>query len=51
MQFNYAKCEVLRILKNKHPILATYTIGECSIQEVPYIKYLGVTIIFSADLE
>ena len=44
MQFNLMKCEFLRITKRKYPVLATYTIGKNVIQEVNYIKYLGVTI-------
>ena len=45
MPFNFTNnyyCEFLRITK-KHPVLASYKIGECIKQEVPYIKYLGVT--------
>ena len=44
LQFNFNKCEFLRITKRKHPILATYTIGDYVIQEATHIKYLGVTI-------
>jgi len=44
MQFNFTKSEFLRLPRRKHPIFATYTIGECAIQEVTHIKYLGVTI-------
>jgi len=28
LQFNFNKCKFLKIIKRKHPILATYTIGE-----------------------
>jgi len=44
LQFNFNKCEFLRITKRKHPILVTYTIGEYDIQETTHIKYLGATI-------
>ena len=44
MRFNFNKCEFLRLTKRKYPIFATYTIGECAVQEVTHIKYLGVTI-------
>ena len=44
MPFNFTKCEFLRITKRKYPVLASNTIGECIIQEVPYITYLSVTI-------
>ena len=44
MKFNLTKCDFLRITKRKCPISASYTIGECIIQEVSHIKYLGVTI-------
>jgi len=43
MQFNFTKCEFLRLTRRKHPILANYT-GECIIQEATHIKYLIVTI-------
>ena len=41
-EFNPGKCEFLRITKKKQII--QYSIGDCPIQEVPYIKCLGVTI-------
>jgi len=44
IQFNFTKCEFLRVTKRKNPILATYTIGGSVIQEASYVKYLGVTI-------
>ena len=44
MKFNLTKCDFLRITKRKCPIAASYIIGECVIQEVSHIKYLGVTI-------
>ena len=44
MEFNPKKCEFLRITKRKQIIESIYYIGSCPIQEVPFIKYLGVTI-------
>ena len=44
MNFNFTKCDFLRITKRKCPIMASYTIGEYLIQEVSHIKYLRVTI-------
>ena len=44
MEFNPKKCEFLRITKKKQVTQFTYYIGSCPIQEVPFIKYLGVSI-------
>ena len=44
MQFNVTIYDFLRITKRNCPIVASYIIGECIIQEVSHIKYLGVTV-------
>ena len=44
MSFNIQKCEFLRIINKKHPIIAQYTLQNQTIKEVTHAKYLGVTI-------
>ena len=44
IQFNLIKCDFLRMINRKCPIVASHTIGECIIRDLSHIKYLGVTI-------
>ena len=44
MQFNPAKCQVLRVTKKRKPITSTYNIHGVTLEEVTSARYLGVHI-------
>ena len=44
MEFNFQKCELLRITNKKNPLIFNYCIASKSIRQVSQTKYLGVTI-------
>ena len=44
MIFNPSKCKFLRVTNKANPIQMSYYIQNEKIKEVPYAKYLGVTI-------
>ena len=44
MSFNLQKCEFLRIMHKKNPIVVQYTLHDNAVHEVTHAKYLGVVI-------
>ena len=42
MEFNIAKCNVLRIIIRRVPIIFNYTLHGCYLDEIASTKYLGV---------
>ena len=42
MSFNLQKCEFLRIMHKKNPIVVQYTLHDNAVHEVTHAKYLGV---------
>ena len=44
MEFNYQKCEFLRITNKRNPLVFDYCIESVPIRQVSHTKYLGVTI-------
>jgi hypothetical protein len=48
MEFNPNKCEVLRITRQRNPVIFPYTLHNIQLNSIQEAKYLGVTI--SQDL-
>ena len=48
MEFNFQKCELLKITNKKNPLVFNYCIASKPIRQVSHTRYLGVTI--SGDL-
>ena len=44
MEFNFQKCELLRITNKMNPLVFNYCIASKPIRQVSHTKYLGVTI-------
>ena len=44
MEFNPVKCEVLRVTRNKKPMIFPYTLHNIELKTTDAAEYLGVTI-------
>ena len=51
MQFNPAKCNVMRIHRLHSPFLRTYEFSGTTLAEVEQAKYLGITLSYKLDWE